>query len=97
MLVKHTVQPVLRALWAHKSSRATQVPVPGIGSGPCVPTVSLTGVFGTNERQFRLLKFDVDVHERSMLQGPRQLLGTLRPWGPAVPTDTLADTVFPPR
>jgi hypothetical protein len=97
MLVKHTVQPILGALWTHQSSRASQIPVPGIVSEPCLPTLSLTGVFRTDERQIRLLTFDVDVHERSMLQGPRQLLGTPEPWGPAVPTDTFADAMFPPR
>jgi hypothetical protein len=97
MLVKQAAQPVLAALWAHKSSRASQLQVLGIGFRPCIPTASLTVVFGTNERHFRLLKFDVDVHRQSMLRGPRQLLGTPRPWGPALPTDTFADAVFPSR
>lgn len=97
MLVKYAVQPIRRALWTHQSLGASQVSVPGVVSEPCVPTLSLTGVFGTAERQIRLLKFDIDVHERFMLKGPRQLLGTPEPWGPAVPTDTFADAMFPPR
>jgi FkbM family methyltransferase len=64
--------------WAHQSYRSSLVPAPGLGSGMRVPTVSLTDVFGADERQIRLLKIDVEGHERSVLQGARQLLSKRR-------------------
>jgi FkbM family methyltransferase len=64
--------------WAHQSYRASLVPAPGLGSATQVPTVSLTDVFGDDGRQIRLLKIDVEGHERSVLQGARQLLSKRR-------------------
>ena len=64
--------------WAHQSSRASLVPAPGLGSGTPVPTVSLTDVFVDDQRQIRLLKIDVEGHERSVLHGARQLLSKRR-------------------
>jgi FkbM family methyltransferase len=60
--------------WAHQTSRASLVPASGLGAGVRVPTVTLDQVFGDDKRRIRLLKIDVEGHERSILRGARQLL-----------------------
>jgi FkbM family methyltransferase len=60
--------------WAHQSSRASLVPASGLGGGICVPTVSLDEVFGQYRQRIRLLKVDVEGHERPVLRGAQQLL-----------------------
>ena len=63
---------------AHQTCRASLVPVSGLGAGICIPTVSLDEVFGDDERRIRLLKIDVEGHERSVLRGAQQLLSGRR-------------------
>jgi FkbM family methyltransferase len=63
-----------RGHWAHQSYRASLVPASGLGGGIRVPTVSLEEVFGQDRHLIRLLKIDVEGHERSVLRGARQLL-----------------------
>jgi FkbM family methyltransferase len=60
--------------WAHQACRASLVPASGLGAGVRVPMVSLDDVFGDDERRIRLLKIDVEGHERSVFRGARQLL-----------------------
>jgi FkbM family methyltransferase len=64
--------------WAHQSSRSSLVPATGLGAGTCVPTVALDDEFGREGRQIRLLKIDVEGHERSVLRGAQRLLSHRR-------------------
>jgi FkbM family methyltransferase len=64
--------------WAHQACRASLVPASGLGGGVRVPTVSLDEAFGDGGRRIRLLKIDVEGHERSVLRGARQLLSGRR-------------------